>query len=83
MFLTVPSGDVDVPGIGSIPGSAVRSIDYPFDRYIFIDSNQEYLKRLEDNIYQKASKKNIESKQGDCNQLLKTIAPFRGIVAKS
>ncbi|EGW40618.1 three-Cys-motif partner protein TcmP [Desulfosporosinus sp. OT] len=70
------SGDVDVPGIGSIPGSAVRSIDYPFDRYIFIDSNQEYLKRLEDNIYQKASKKNIEFKQGDCNQLLKTITSF-------
>ncbi|OLN27443.1 three-Cys-motif partner protein TcmP [Desulfosporosinus metallidurans] len=70
------SGDVDIPGIGSIPGSAVRAIDYPFDRYIFIDSNHEYLKKLEDNITQKATNKNIEFLLGDCNQLLKTIDSF-------
>ncbi len=70
------SGDVDVPGIGSIPGSAVRAIDYSFDRYIFIDRNQEYLKKLEDNIRRKTLEKNIEFKQGDCNQLLKVIDSF-------
>ena len=70
------SGNVDVPGIGSIPGSAVRAIDYPFDRYIFIDSNQEYLRKLEENIRQTASSKNIEFNQGDCNQLLKAINSF-------
>ncbi|MDO9534047.1 MAG: three-Cys-motif partner protein TcmP [Bacillota bacterium] len=66
------SGNVDVKGIGTIPGSAVRVIDYPFDKYIFIEKDIEYAKRLEEMINKKNSKKNVEIKIGDCNRLLET-----------
>jgi three-Cys-motif partner protein len=67
------SGFVDVKNIGTIPGSAVRAIDYPFDRYVFIENNSEYAKRLEETIKDKRQNKNFVITTGDCNELLKTI----------
>ncbi len=70
------SGDVNVKGIGTVHGSAVRAIDYPFDRYIFIEKNRNYAKRLEDTIKQKNTGKSIEVIIGNCNELLETIYSF-------
>lgn len=67
------SGDVDVKGIGAISGSAVRAIEYPFDKYIFIEDNKDYSRKLEENIVQRSDKRSFEIKVGDCNELLKTI----------
>lgn len=70
------SGDVNIKGIGLVPGSALRAIDYPFNRYIFIDSNPEYIKLLKRTIYTNDPKKNVDIIFGDCNQLLSTISSF-------
>lgn len=67
------SGLVDVKDIGTIPGSALRAIDYPFERYVFIENNLEYAKRLEKTIKEKGPNKNFIVTTGDCNELLKTI----------
>ena len=70
------SGEVQVRGLGPIPGSALRAIDYPFNRYIFIDSNQYYIKILAENIRRKNPALNTEFITGDCNSLLSTITSF-------
>lgn len=70
------SGNINVKDIGSIPGSALRAIDYPFDRYIFIDNNENYLKTLEHNITPKSHGKLLEFNIGDCNELLRSIHSF-------
>ncbi|MDD2498107.1 MAG: three-Cys-motif partner protein TcmP [Desulfitobacteriaceae bacterium] len=67
------SGNVDVKGIGKIPGSAVRAIYYPFDRYIFFEKNVEYAKELRQRIIQIDKTKKIQILTGDCNELLRTI----------
>jgi three-Cys-motif partner protein len=67
------SGNIDLKGVGVVSGSAVRALDYPFDKYIFIEDNIEYANKLEDNIIQRGLTKSFEIKIGDCNELLKTI----------
>lgn len=67
------SGEVKVRGIGPIPGSSLRAIDYPFKRFIFIDSNEDYIKILSENIRRKKPSLNPEFIMGDCNELLATI----------
>jgi len=70
------SGSVDIKGLGTTSGSALRAIDYPFDRYIFIERDEDYIKKLKENIAIKKANKNIDIKLGDCNELLKTIDSF-------
>jgi len=67
------SGGVDIKGIGPIPGSAIRAIDYSFDRYIFIEKDPVYAGKLLETINKINSCKNIEIKIGDCNELLEII----------
>jgi len=65
-------GEVDVKKIGTIPGSALRALDCPFDRYIFIEKDQRNSDKLAEAVG-KSGKTNAEIITGDCNQLLKTI----------
>jgi three-Cys-motif partner protein len=81
------SGDVDVKGTGIVPGSAVRAIDYPFDRYIFIEKNPGYAEQLERAIKSKCQHKNFDIIIGDCNDLLLAVSSvswyenyWRGII---
>lgn len=67
------SGDIDVRGIGNISGSALRAIDYPFDRYIFIDNENDYANKLGEAIKKRGIDKDITIMVGDCNKLLETI----------
>ena len=70
------SGSVDIKGIGTTCGSAVRALDYPFDRYIFIEKSKNRAMRLEEAIKQKNTNKRFEIITGDCNELLETIHSF-------
>ena len=70
------SGNVDLKNYGTIPGSALRALDYPFDSYFYIEKNQEYLVKLEEHIKQKVTNKKVSIIQGDCNQLLHTINSY-------
>lgn len=70
------SGEVQVRGQGVIPGSALRAIDYPFDRYIFIDNNDRYLNTLASRIKSIKPSANVEFLLEDCNKLLPTINSF-------
>lgn len=70
------SGIVDVKGMGATSGSALRAVDYPFDRYIFIEREEDRIKKLKENIAQKNADKNVEIRLGDCNELLETIDSF-------
>ncbi|NPV90787.1 MAG: three-Cys-motif partner protein TcmP [Firmicutes bacterium] len=67
------SGDIDVRGFGNIPGSALRAIDYPFDKYIFIENDNNYARKLSEAIKNKRFDKDISIIPGDCNELLETI----------
>lgn len=70
------SGEVDVRGFGPIPGSALRAVGYSFDRYIFIDKNQEYINLLAENIKRRKPSINADFLVGDCNELLATINSY-------
>lgn len=70
------SGDVNLKDFRAIFGSAIRAIDYPFNRYIFIENNTEYAQRLKESIVLKDSNKNFEIVNGDCNELLSRIYSF-------
>lgn len=69
------SGNVNVKGIGKIPGSAVRAIDYPFDRLIFIEKNELYANKLKE-IISVRENINAQVELGDCNELLKNLNAF-------
>lgn len=70
------SGEVKVRGLGPIPGSALRAIEYPFNQYFFIDNNEDYIEILAENIRRKKLSINAEFIVGDCNKLLATINSF-------
>lgn len=65
-------GEVEVKNLGTIPGSALRALDYPFERYIFIEKDQQNSDKLAE-VVGKSGKTNVTIMTGDCNQLLKTI----------
>ena len=73
------SGNIDIKDIGPIPGSALKAIDYPFDKYFFIEKSEDYAHRLDQNIIVKSKNKNInyEIIIGDCNELLQKINSFQ------
>lgn len=70
------SGSVTIKGIGEVPGSALRALDYPFDKYIFIEKDKHYADRLEKVILEKTEKKEFEIRVGDCNKELETVLSF-------
>jgi len=70
------SGNVNVRGIGEITGSVVRGLDYPFDRFIFIEKEQTYANKLKE-IISSREKINARVEIGDCNELLKHLTAFQ------
>ncbi|MGI6449092.1 MAG: three-Cys-motif partner protein TcmP [Desulfitobacteriia bacterium] len=81
------SGNVEVREYGTIIGSALRALDYQFDKYYYIEKKPSYLEALKDHINQKKTGKDIQLIQGDCNELLNTInsypwkkAGWRGVI---
>lgn len=70
------SGNVDVKEYGTVIGSALRALNYPFDKYFYIEKNRSYLKKLADNLQKREADKDVEIIQGDCNELLNTIHSF-------
>jgi three-Cys-motif partner protein len=65
-------GEFEVKNIGLTMGSALRALDYPFDRYIFIEKLEENVSKLNEAVKSKG-KNNIDIIAGDCNQLLSRI----------
>jgi len=61
--------------VGDIEGSALKALDFPFDRYVFIEKEQAYIASLRDHIISdtKYSKKDIHYHCGDCNEILSVI----------
>lgn len=80
------SGWVEVRGHGEIRGSALRALERPFDRYIFIEKKKEYTEQLEV-IRANYPEKLIDIELGDCNEILKRLSTepwydnfWRGII---
>lgn len=69
-------GILDLKKIGATEGSALRSLDYPFDRFVFIEKELYIIKDLRDNIAGKSLDKRVDIVHGDCNELLETIDSF-------
>ena len=61
--------------VGDIEGSALQALDFPFDRFIFIEKDRAYLDALRGRIMQdeKNHVKNINYHFGDCNEILSVI----------
>lgn len=70
------SGNVDLRTRESVIGSAIRALEYPFDRYVFIEQDKSYLAALGDRAHQEAPEKNVELKLGDCNDILKDVLRY-------
>lgn len=74
------SGSVYIKGVDeSVPGSAIRALDYSFSRYIYVEKDLTYLNRLEQHIRNKCPNL-IDSCQfihGDCNELLGLINQYQ------
>jgi len=70
------SGNVDLKTEQSVTGSALRALDYPFDRYIFIEHDESYLAELSNKSGEKAPGKRIDFFLGDCNEMLKSIYTY-------
>ncbi|OCZ51379.1 three-Cys-motif partner protein TcmP [Dehalobacter sp. TeCB1] len=70
------SGNVHVREYGSVIGSALRALNYPFDKYFYIEKNEIYISKLEENIQQRKADKDVEIIKGDCNELLNTIHSY-------
>ena len=66
------SGEVNIPGSGTAPGSAILALDYPFDRYIFIEKDPRNTASLQKRI----GTKNVEILEGDCNQHLVEVCSY-------
>lgn len=71
------SGRVDIRGGETIHGSSIRALDYPFHKYYFFEENKSYIGMLEERISKDYKNKDITIRQGDCNELLKTINSFQ------
>jgi three-Cys-motif partner protein len=69
------SGNVEIKG-GEIPGSALRALDYPFNRYIFIEKEKAYLRKLQETVITNYSGKECQFIHGDCNELLEIINKY-------
>jgi three-Cys-motif partner protein len=67
------SGEIRVRDIGQIPGSAIRALDPPFDKYVFVEKKPTYsdLLRLRLSKYSACSKATIIEE--DCNNYLTHI----------
>lgn len=70
------SGEIDIPGRGKLPGSAIRAFDYEFDRLIFIEDDPDYTDLLRQRIQVHPSGNKAIIYQGDCNDLLSQICTF-------
>lgn len=70
------SGNVDLKTEHNVTGLALRALDYPFDRYIFIEQDASYLAELSNKAGEKAPGKRIDFFPGDCNDLLKKIYAY-------
>lgn len=68
------SGEIDIRGSGKIPGSAIRALDYNFDRFIFIED--DYTEMLQQRIQKHPSGSKAITYQGDCNDRLTQICSF-------
>lgn len=70
------SGEIDIRGRGKIPGSAIRALDYDFDRFIFIEDDTDYTDLLRQRIQVHPSCNKTIIYQGDCNEHLSQICSF-------
>lgn len=70
------SGLVNIKGVGVVPGSALRALDYPFKKFIFIEKNKHYAAQLKKEILNRNRKAEVEIKVGDCNRELKTLLSY-------
>ncbi|MDD3270117.1 MAG: three-Cys-motif partner protein TcmP [Syntrophomonadaceae bacterium] len=65
-------GEFEVKNIGPTTGSALRALDYPFDRYLFIEKLEENVTKLNAAVNSKGEN-NVDIIAGDCNELLSRI----------
>ena len=70
------SGEIHIRGRGKIPGSAIRALDYEFDKYIFIENDPKYADLLWQRIQDHPAGNKATIYLGDCNDHLSQICSF-------
>jgi len=71
------SGNVDLKTEHNVTGSALRALDHPFDRYIFIEQDESYLSELSSKVLKRAPGKCIDFISGDCNDSLRKVLSYK------
>lgn len=68
------SGEISVRDIGQIPGSAIRALDFPFDKYVFVEKDPSYIALLKSRLSKYSASSKVTIIQEDCNDYLTRIA---------
>ena len=66
------SGSIRIKSGYEIEGSAMRALKYPFDKYIFLDTNQQAIRSLKRRISELDEHRAIDYRSIDCNSYFTT-----------
>ena len=70
------SGSITLKGGKTIDGSAIRALKYPFDGYLFIESDKSHCNTLTEKLAGTVKEKNITIINEDCNTFLSKIDTY-------